>query len=60
MINWINSIDVVTWAEVAGLMVFAAGGGLLKRRMFEEELREQEATQHKLDAERRFYDPFDD
>lgn len=56
MIDWFLNIDGWTWAKVACLMAFALAGGLLKRRMFEQEMREQELE----NARHRFRDPFDD
>lgn len=58
MIEWVKSIDGWTWVKVAGLMAFAAGVGLLKRRMFEDELRELDDEKQR-DKNARFIDPFD-
>lgn len=58
MLDWLRSIDGWTWAKVACLMAFAAGVGLLKRRQFDEELREAEEERQRERAAR-FTDPFD-
>ena len=58
MIDWLRSIDSWTWVKVACLMAFATGVGLLKRRMFDEELREAEEERQRNKAGR-FTDPFD-
>ena len=52
-----RSIDGWTWVKVAGLMGFAVCAGLLKRRMFDEELREAE-DERLRDRTGRFTDPF--
>lgn len=40
MFEWFRSVDGWTWAKVACLLAFAVAGGLLKRRMFEQEMKE--------------------
>ena len=66
MIDWLKSIDGWTWAKVAGLMAFAVCAGLLKRRQFDEELREANLQREREFRERehaermaRFTNPFD-
>lgn len=66
MINWLHSIDGWTWVKVACLMAFATCAGLLKRKMFDEELREANIQREREFRERehadrvsRFTDPFD-
>lgn len=58
MSDWLYSIDGWTWVKVAGLMAFAVCGGLLKRKMFDEELRETEVERERQNRVDRFTDPF--
>ena len=39
-------MDAWTWVKVGLLMAFAVGVGLLKRRLFEEELKEKDDETH--------------
>jgi hypothetical protein len=57
--EWLKSIDGWTWVKVASLMLFAAGVGLLKRKQFDDELREHQERERQRDRMGRFTDPFD-
>lgn len=59
MLDWLRHIDGWTWVKAGCLMAFAVGAGLLKRRMFDEELREAEQERQRERAAR-FTDPFGD